>query len=145
MGTTMAYNARGRLVLDCAMCGHVGGVSKRRCPSGYCPSVQLCAVCNAKVRQDGTWKTWHATCAASHAAYVAREASKNANPDQWAKAAWGDWADGVPKGMVRVLTRAGNTYFVAKAAYNPEVEGFGRWPGYTPEAQAYELSTRVEA
>ncbi len=59
--------------LCCDRCGQAGGVIKRQCPHGYCPSPALCRKCNAEVRADGTWKKHHANCKAGHDAFVARE------------------------------------------------------------------------
>jgi hypothetical protein len=130
------------MALSCDACGHVGGVRKRRCPVGYCPAPALCGACNAKFRQDGSWARAHAECPRLHAEYVAEEAEKAAHPEQWARSAFGDWHPDTPKGMVRVITHAGTEVIVPKDAYDPSVPGFGAWPGYTPEAQAYETALR---
>ena len=53
---------------------------------------------------------------------------KDAEPTMWVRSASGDWKDGVPKGMVEVITRASTVVLVAKEAYNPNVRGFGSLP-----------------
>lgn len=59
--------------LCCDGCGVAGGVRKRKCPHGYCPSSALCAGCLKAVKASGKWKLAHSTCEAGHAAYVAKE------------------------------------------------------------------------
>lgn len=125
MGSIYGRSASGRMALACDACGHVGGVRRRPCPVGYCPSFHGCAACYAKYRQDGTWAKAHAECPRQHAEYVAAEASKRAEPELWPRSASGDWKPGVPKGMVEVVTRAGTVVLVAKDAYQPNVRGFG--------------------
>jgi len=87
--------------------------------------VQLCAVCYAVERKSGKWIRVHKDCVRHHAAYAAREAARNAEPERWASSASGDWKEGVPKGMVEVTTRARTIVLVPKERYNPEVAGFG--------------------
>ena len=122
----MGVNPRtGRWALDCGECGHVGGVRKRHCPAGWCPSAQLCPVCYATVRQDGRWAAWHRDCAAGQAAYAAEQAAKDAEPDLWPRSAVGDWHADCPAGMVLVETRARTRVILPKAAYDPSIRGFG--------------------
>lgn len=118
MGTSYVQDYRtGRWVLDCGECGRGGGVRKRRCPAGYCPSCQLCSECFKVVKADGRWAEWHKDCARYSAEYHAREAAKDAEPEWWARSAFGDWDDQTPTGMVRVITRAGTQVFVKKDDY----------------------------
>lgn len=129
MGYSYGRSASGRMALSCDNCGHVGGVSKRRCPVNYCTPTALCRACNATVRQNGTWAEWHVECPRMHAEYVAQQAEKAAHPDLWARAAWSDSpAHGLnqaPKGMVRVLTYGDTIVDVPQENYNPSVAGFG--------------------
>lgn len=129
MGTSMGVNPRtGRWALDCADCGHVGGVRKRHCPSGYCLSAQLCPVCYARERQSGEWARIHRDCARLHAEYVAAEAAKDAEPALWPRSAVGDWHADCPAGMVLVTTRARTLVVLPKADYDPSIRGFGTLP-----------------
>ena len=125
MGYSYGYTAGGRMALSCQQCFHVGGVRKRPCPVGYCPDAALCPVCYARERQDGTWATHHADCPRAHAQYEAEQAAKRAEPTLWARSARGDWAEGVPAGMVEVITWAGTVVLVPKGAYEPGIRGFG--------------------
>ena len=119
MGTSQAYNYKtGRWALDCGQCGTVGGVRKRSCPSNWCPPVQMCATCYKDARMSGQWAQWHDTCVASSAEYHAREAAKNAEPERWARAAWGTWHTETTDVLVK--TRAGNFVLINQAAYRPE-------------------------
>lgn len=59
----------------------------------------------------------------------AAEAVKATEPELWAKSAWGDWAADVPKGMVKVVTRADTVVFVPKDDYKPGERGFGYTEG----------------
>lgn len=125
---------RGRLACDA--CGNTGGVRRHKCPVGWCGPDALCAPCFAGFKQTGGWATAHAGCPERSAAYKAQHAAEQAEPDLWARS-----ASMAPDGTVRVVTHAGNVVHVAKDRYNGSVRGFGRaWPGYTPEAQAYEMN-----
>jgi len=116
MGTSTALNYKtGRWVLDCGQCGAIGGVRKRSCPSNYCPPVQMCATCYKDARMSGKWAEWHGNCATSSAEYHAREAIKNAEPERWARAAWGMWHTGTTDVLVK--TRAGNFVLVPHGNY----------------------------
>ena len=73
MGYCYGRAPSGRYALACDNCGAVGGVRKRKCPHGYCPSAALCAGCSKSVKASGKWTTMHACCEAAHAAFVAKE------------------------------------------------------------------------
>ena len=47
----MGYSYTSSGLLCCDNCGASGGVRKRRCPFGYCPSAALCADCNRRYPQ----------------------------------------------------------------------------------------------
>lgn len=130
MGTSQAYNYKtGRWAMDCGQCGTVGAVRKRRCPSNYCPPVQMCSDCYAKARMSGEWATWHDTCAAKSAEYHAEQAAKDAEPTRWARTAWGGWY--TKTADVLVMTRAGNYVLVPKDNYEPstplDLQGARPW------------------
>lgn len=134
-------DARGRLVCDA--CGDSGDTRKRRCPARcvdglpYCGGSDLCARCFAVEKSSGAWTRHHAGCPAGAAASDAAEAARAAEPDQWARTAWGDWADGVPAGMAKVQTHAGTIVLLPKADYAPNLRGFGAGPDaiYLPAEQ----------
>lgn len=112
-------DSRGRLVCD--SCGETGA-RKRRCPVGYCPPSALCASCNGTVRGNGTWAKAHAECPRLSAEYHAELAAKAAEPTHYSRSARGDWADGVPTGMVEVVTWADTVLYMPVAEYR-EVRG----------------------
>jgi hypothetical protein len=130
VGTSTAWNGR-TWALDCADCGQTGEVRRRPCPVKtarglhYCPAAQLCGPCYSAERADGRWARAHEHCAAGARRSDREDAERAAHPDDWARSAVGDWADGVPAGMVRVITYAGSTVYVPKASYRSEVRGFG--------------------
>ena len=105
--------------LCCDSCGQAGGVRRRRCPVGYCPSDALCATCYATFRSSGGWASAHAECPRRSAEYHAELAARAAAPEQWARTAWGDWAANVPTGMVKVVTYANTVVFIPKGEYEP--------------------------
>jgi hypothetical protein len=130
MGTSTRWNGR-TWALDCAECGRTGEVRRRPCPVTtargvhYCPAAQLCGPCYAAERADGRWSAAHAGCAAGARRSDREDAERTAHPADWARSARGDWADGVPAGMVEVVTYAGTVVIVPKSTYRPEVRGFG--------------------
>ena len=125
MGTSCGWNGRA-WVLDCSDCGRVGEVKRRPCPSGYCPSAQLCGPCFAAEKMSGAWAQHHADCERSHRRYMAEQAEKAAHPADWARSARGDWAPEVPTGMVEVTTHAGTVVLIPSEKYAPNVAGFGQ-------------------
>lgn len=119
MGTSQAYDYKtGRWVLDCANCGKVGGVRKRKCPSNWCPPTQLCQPCFTEVKKEGRWTDWHENCAEHSANYKAEQEVKNSEPEQYARTAWGTWHTGTSDVLVKTLN---DTYvLVPKEAYDPD-------------------------
>lgn len=112
-------DAKGRLVCDA--CGNTGA-RKRPCPVRYCPANALCALCNAAVRADGRWAKAHADCPRLSAEYHAQKAREAAEPHYYPASAWGDWADDVPTGMVKVLTRADTVVYMPTEVYRGRID-----------------------
>jgi hypothetical protein len=143
MGYSYGRNAAGNMVLACDGCGVAGGVRKRACPHrvldaadtrggprrslAYCPAPAYCDACYA---EHGPAARLHAKCAEG-AAYMQgiedrKQAALDAG-DACVSAAWGDWAEGVPAGMVRVAFRGydGVTHQLMPAAeYDPGARPF---------------------
>lgn len=105
------YDNAGRLCCD--SCGTAGNVRKNTCPHKvhyadgsslpYCPPPALCPACLKK--HGGTAKI-HAGCKEHAARSNAREvenARRYAAGELKRGAAWGDWHEKVPAGMVGVL------------------------------------------
>lgn len=111
------YDTRGRLACD--GCGTTGGVRKRRCPYkvltdslrsprrfevDYSPAPALCSECYKK--HGGLRGVHGEACregaAASQAEYDKVEAALDAG-ESFVIAAYGSWAEDVPKGQVKVL------------------------------------------
>lgn len=113
MGHTYTRNpATGRMVLCCDACGGWPARAKR-CPVGYCPGADLCPKCWQADRGA------HADCPRLHREYLAEQVEKAAHPTEYARAAWGDWHEKVPAGMVGVVTHANTWVLVRKAEYVP--------------------------
>lgn len=66
---------------------------------------------------------------ASKIRYAAEREAKKVEPELWAKSAWGDWAEDVPEGQVKVLTMADTVVFMPKDQYKPGERGFGYTEG----------------
>lgn len=112
-----SYDFRGRLACD--GCGATGKTRRRKCPHTvlgdslrgprfrlpYCPAPALCPECYAK---HGPSKKLHEGCAEgarkSQAEADAIEAQLDAGV-MFNTAAWGDWHETVPAGMVGVVFR----------------------------------------
>lgn len=139
MGYSYGQNERGTWVLACDNCGHAGGcrkvecvhkvlgdslrtVNRQRHEMAYCPAPALCADCRVTL---GPPSKLHERCAegarASQARYDEIERGLDAG-ESYVTSAAGDWADGVPAGMVRVTFngRAGETVRLVPAGdYQP--------------------------
>lgn len=121
MGYSYGQNERGRWVLSCDNCGNIGGVRKRTCPHKvlqsahrvpngqryslpYCYPAALCSSCYATHKA-----VLHKDCEAAAAERQAEEDAIQAKLDSGAvlrSAAFGDWDETVPEGMVGVLFTA---------------------------------------
>ncbi len=119
MGATTTTNPRtGREVYNCWVCGEATGTVRRvPCPANWCPRSQLCPTCLKTSKADGTWARTHETCRAKSDTYQIAEALKDADPTNWAKAAWGSWYTN--SSDVLVLTRGETWVIVDSARYNP--------------------------
>lgn len=144
MGYTYGRTASGRMALACDNCGAVGGVCRRTCPhkvlgdsmravSGkryampYCPAPALCGPCLSKL---GGLHQLHRDCAAGAARAQAEydETQRRLDAGEYqVVAAYGDWHELVPEGMVGVIfggrdwgeTRNEIAVLVPKDAYAP--------------------------
>jgi hypothetical protein len=126
----MGYSTDRMGRLCCDACGQAGNVRKRQCPFKvltdslrgprvllhYCSPPALCPECYEKHKA-----TLHDRCrhgaAASQVEYDLTEAALDAG-DAFSVCAWGDWKDGVPKGMVGVCfkSRQGERYCLVPQA-----------------------------
>jgi hypothetical protein len=157
MGYSYRYNERGSLVLACDNCGQAGGVRKRRCPHkvlassercvdgqrheiDYCPAPALCDDCYRTLRP-----TLHANCAegarASQGEYDERQRRLEAG-ELYVLAAWGDWHDEVPSGMVGVLF-GGSRWGVAERKMLVREDDYA--PGKRPWLSDYPTAIAWEA
>lgn len=138
MGYGYGWTETGRMALACDKCGNVGGVRKRTCPykvsssahrsTGrytlpYCPAPALCSPCYKAL--GGLRGVHGQSCAEGAAAMQATEDAEQAALDAGdllVAAAWGDWAEGVEPGYVKVkFTGNGREVerHMPKALYEP--------------------------
>lgn len=118
-----SYGSRGRC---CDNCGRDGGTRLRTCPHRveyfdgtralpYCPAPALCSACYAEHKP-----TLHQDCA--EGARLSTEtnrriADRKAAGERQVKAAWGDWHDETPAGMVRVVDHLGDYWIITADEY----------------------------
>jgi hypothetical protein len=104
----MGYCYTNAGALCCDRCDRSGGVRKRTCPHKvgglpYCYPMALCQECYEAVKDK-----LHVNCKERAAARQAEEDAKLTTLKTGAferGAAWGDWHEMVPKGMVGVVFR----------------------------------------
>lgn len=137
------FDYRGRLVCD--KCCRAGDVRRRKCPYKvdglhYCYPPALCADC---YKELGGLRGLHGDkCRDGAAASQARsdaEAARIADGDMQPAAAWGDWKEGVPDGMVGVLYRGADReafYLLPKDVYQPKS---GPHPWFSEVAEIAEI------
>lgn len=137
MGYCYGWTESGRQSLACDGCGNIGGVRKRRCPYkvrtdslrsthrfeiDYCPAPAMCSACYKK--HGGLRGVHGESCREGAAQSQAEEDKVEAGLDageSFVIAAYGDWAEDVPEGQVKVLFkgRAGeSTLLLPKDLYD---------------------------
>ena len=138
MGYSYGMGASGRTGLSCDGCGTVGGVRKRTCPHKvttssatghrhalpWCPAPAYCSRCFA---ERGGSKGIHVACAEAVIREQAREDAEQARynaGERKVTAAFGDWADWVPDGMVGVHFSDGARALIPAADYQANRGGW---------------------